>query len=352
MHDEYSRHHKVQAMIDRAKNKAAEEDAKGVFNVTRKLLAEAKQAAALINVEEREDFITAINEVLTYCRMQTDAKKESETRKATTSASVVSPSPSAAPAPAGAGAAQKPAQAATSTAVKKAEERSNGTAPAAASVKAANPKAFTAPASQIDDDVDDESSSNGTGAKMANSNVMVRKASMMVTQKKPATVTTAPVNSTASASAPNAPGLKKAATTMNAAQKKGSTLSEKERLVAALSAKKVLSKVGKLQKEGGGKSLLGRKTWKERLFELSESSLEYYEKSNTTEKPLGTISLHDVSTARSCTVANKSFCFEVVTAERTLQIQAASDVEKEEWVRAIQNNVDRLKLQKKIKTLG
>jgi hypothetical protein len=28
MHDEYSRNHKVQAMIDRAKNKAAEEDAK------------------------------------------------------------------------------------------------------------------------------------------------------------------------------------------------------------------------------------------------------------------------------------------------------------------------------------
>ena len=127
--------------------------------------------------------------------------------------------------------------------------------------------------------------------------------------------------------------------------------SEKERLQAALAAKKPVSKVGKLFKEGGGKSLLGRKTWKERLFELTESSLEYYEKSNKTEKPKGAVSLHEVTTARSATVSGKSHCFEIVTEARKYQIQANNEQDKEEWIRAIVANVDRLKLSKKIKSL-
>jgi hypothetical protein len=163
---------------------------------------------------------------------------------------------------------------------------------------------------------------------------------MLVAQKKAGTTVPTPTK----------PGL--TASLSGVAKKAGQAVGEKERLQAALAAKKPVTKVGKLNKEGGGKSLLGRKTWKERLFELSESSLEYYEKSNKTEKPKGAISLYEVTTARSVTVANKSFCFEVVTEGRKFPIQAQSDSDKEEWIKAIIWNVDRLKLAKKIKMLG
>jgi hypothetical protein len=111
---------------------------------------------------------------------------------------------------------------------------------------------------------------------------------------------------------------------------------EKEKLQKALSEKKAIKKVGKLLKvrffvrffcvvlfihlctgvvflqEGGGKSLLGRKNWKERLFELSESALEYYEKSNETESPLGSVSLYEVTSVKVCpSVVVVGFCFEV-----------------------------------------
>lgn len=297
---------------------------KAVFNVTRKLLAEAKQAAAHIPADEREVFISSINEVLTYCRMQTDAAKKAAAAKSGAGGGGGNKSPVVSPreepekkskpstntvGKAGGAAATAAAAAATS---------SPAPAPAASIGKAAGAKVASAgqtptappreaplPSSQKAATV------GGTGtAKMNNSEVMLRKGSVLVAQKGAATVSGAPIAAGA--------GPKKGAA---AAGAKGPSLNEKERLVAALAAKKVQTKVGKLQKEGGGKSLLGRKTWKERLFDLSESSLEYYEKSNTNEKPLGTISLHDVTSARSCTVAGKVYCFEVVTTERNLQIQ-------------------------------
>jgi hypothetical protein len=123
-------------------------------------------------------------------------------------------------------------------------------------------------------------------------------------------------------------------------------LDERERLQAQLDARKPVSKVGKLHKEGGGKSLLGRKTWKERLFELSESALEYYEKSNQNESPLGSISLYEVVSTKPCTVAGKDFCFEVVTKTRTMQIQAATAAERDEWIKAIRSNCERQAMMK------
>jgi hypothetical protein len=342
MHDEGSLNHKVQAMIDRAKNKAQEEDDKGVFNVTRKLLADAKQAAGHIKASEREEFIKTINEVLTYCRMQTDAKKAA--------AKGANKSPQISPREGNNNNVVVSKNGAAKVVAKEPEAPKS-------SVKVAAPAATKSGATSAGANKGvDAAKKTGTGAKLNNPDVMVRKASMMVAQKKPAAAT-ATVPSSAGGVAKKSTTAAGSAVAVAAgsggggAAKKGTAMSEKERVVAALAAKKVVSKVGKLQKEGGGKSLLGRKTWKERLFELSESSLEYYEKSNTTEKPLGTISLHEVSTARSCTVANKTYCFEVVTTERALQIQAQSEADKEEWIRAIQNNVDRLKLQKKIKTL-
>jgi hypothetical protein len=35
--------------------------------------------------------------------------------------------------------------------------------------------------------------------------------------------------------------------------------------------------------QGGGKSLFGRNTWKERMFELTDTALEYYVNSSATE---------------------------------------------------------------------
>ncbi len=318
VHDvEESYSHKVQAMIDRAKNKAAEEEPKGVFTVTRKLLAEAKQAAA--HVKERDGYIAAINEVLTYCRLQTDAKK------ATTKPS----------SPRGGGNNNN-----------NNNNTSGGIAPVPKAVAAAvepKPKSATSSPSPAPKKPAASGTSAGLSAKptATNPDAIVRKGSMLVAQKKAGTSASAPTKTGLTASLPG--GLPK---------KAGQAVGEKERLQSALAAKKPVSKVGKLNKEGGGKSLLGRKTWKERLFELSESSLEYYEKSNKTEKPKGAISLYEVTTARSVTVPNKSYCFEVVTEGRKFPIQAQSDADKEEWIKAIIWNVDRLKLAKKIKMLG
>ena len=268
-----SQAHKVAAMIDRAKNKAAEEDAKGGgFNQTRKLLSEAKQASHRVQ-DGRDEFIESINEVLTYVRLQTDARREEEEDRIK---------------------------------AEKAEARKSKPLPSKAAAAAAGSK------------------SKGSGAKHSNPDVMLRKGSMAVasagTKKKP-----------------------KASTQM---------MSEKERLEAALAQKKPITKIGKLSKEGGGKSLLGRKTWKERLFELSESSLEYYEKNNKTEKPKGVISLHEITTVRSVNISGRSNCFEVVTESRRLPIEASSEKEKEDWVKAIVWNVDRVKLREKVTKLS
>ncbi len=290
VHDvEESYSHKVQAMIDRAKNKAAEEEPKGVFTVTRKLLAEAKQAAG--HVKERDSYVGAINEVLTYCRLQADAKKEaSKTARESTA---------------------KPSSGGSQALSPKAPAKASDAAPKAVAPQAVKPPtAVKAAAPAL--------SAKPTAPKATNPDAILRKGSVLVTQKKAGTTTDKP-SLTASGSMTQKKG--------------GQAAGEKERLQAALAAKKPMSKVGKLFKEGGGKSLLGRKTWKERLFELSESSLEYYEKSNKTEKPKGAISLYEVTTARSVTMANKSYCFEVVTESRKFPIQAQSDTDKEEWIK-------------------
>jgi hypothetical protein len=79
--------------------------------------------------------------------------------------------------------------------------------------------------------------------------------------------------------------------------------------------------------------------------------LEYYDKSNTTEKPKGTISLYEITTARSVSIPGKSYTFEVVTESRKFPIQAQSEAEKEDWIKSILWNVDRVMLQKKVTKL-
>lgn len=291
-HDlEESHCQKVSAMIDRAKNKAAEEEAKGIFNQTRKFLQDAKQAAQY--VKDKDEYINAINEVFTYCRLQADSKK--------------GPAVSAVASSGAAG------------------SRASGAAPAktpAAAAAAATPAAAPAPQKQQAAAAPNASKAPAKAAKASNPDAILRKGSMSVQQKK------------------------------NTAQKSAApAVSEKERLQAALDQKKAKSRLGKLWKEGGGNSMFGRKTWKERLFELSESALEYYEKSNQTEKPKGAISLFEVTTVRSVTIPNRPHCFEVVTESRKFPIQAQNDQDREEWIKDIMWNVDRIKLQKKLRVL-
>lgn len=51
---------------------------------------------------------------------------------------------------------------------------------------------------------------------------------------------------------------------------------------------------------------------------------------------------------QTATVAGKEHCFEVNTKTRTFLIQASSKAERDEWIKAIQNNCDRQALMKKM----
>jgi hypothetical protein len=66
----------ARAMIDRAKNKAAQEDAaKSMsFAGTRKLLSDAKQTA--VQGSDSESLTQIITEVQNYCRLQIDSRKK------------------------------------------------------------------------------------------------------------------------------------------------------------------------------------------------------------------------------------------------------------------------------------
>jgi hypothetical protein len=298
-------------LIDRAKNRAALEDAAmGNFAVTRKLLGEAKQAAQL--VPEPEALERSINEVLAWCRIQTDQRKKAAAPKTPAPGkplpAVTKPLPKALPVLAKDKSAQRMSMGPVATA------RAPSLVPAPekkarpVSTNGADPRKAKKEEEEEARRAEAEAAAAAAGkpkVKTANPKAIVREGSMKGKE-------------------------------MSSAK-----LDERERLQAALEGKRPVSKVGKLQKEGGGKSLLGRKTWKERLFELSESALEYYEKSNQNESPLGSLSLYEVVSTKPCTVAGKDNCFEIVTKTRVMQIQAATAAERDEWIKAIRNNCER-----------
>ena len=303
-------------LIDRAKNRAALEDAAGCnFSVTRKLLAEAKQAAQL--VAEPEPLERSVNEVLAWCRIQTDQRKKAAAPVKATPP--VKPLPVVKPLPKALPVLHKD---------KSAQRMSMGPV---ATVRA--PSLAPAPEKKP--------------RPMSSSGVSPRKKEE---QLREAARRAAEEEQEAAAATEAAAAKSKVKTNPKAIVREGSVkgkemssakLDERERLQAQLDARKPISKVGKLCKEGGGKSLLGRKNWKERLFELSESALEYYEKSNQNESPLGSISLYEVVSTKPCTVAGKDFCFEILTKTRTMQIQAATAAERDEWIKAIRSNCER-----------
>ncbi len=300
-----ARVHLTSVVLDRAKNRAAEEDAAGSasFSATRALLAEAKNVAS--QCDEPDDWLAQISDVQAYCRAQMESRKKTAPSKQL---------------PGGASKALPKALPALSP-EKSNQRMSMGPVATARSPSLAQPAA----------------------------------------EKKARPVSTGNVEELRKAEAPAASAPASTAkgkmSNPKAIEREGSVkgkkldetkMSQKEKLQSALSEKKPIKKVGKLQKEGGGKSLLGRKNWKERLFELSESALEYYEKSNETESPLGSVSLYEVVSVKASTVAGKDHCFEVNTKTRTFLIQANSSAERDEWIKAIQNNCDRQSLMKKM----
>ena len=300
---------KALALIDRAKNKAAQEDASGgTFTRTRKLLAEAKLVAKLAS--DPTPLEEAIEEVLNYCRVQTESRKK-----------VAAPAAKPLPGPKAISSATTPSKPLPKMLPKLAKDKSSqrmSMGPTASREQAASPLIDKKPRPVSTD-----------GAAMD--------------AKKTGSV---PVK-VALAAPPAAKANPKALVREGSVQKKdGPKSDEKERLQLLLDAKKPVIKVGKLNKEGGGKSLLGRKNWKERLFELSESALEYYEKSNQDESPLGSVSLYEVVETKPVNVPGKEHCFELVTKTRVFQIQAQSSVDRDEWIKAIRNNCERQGLMK------
>eukprot|EP01126_Amoeba_proteus_P045067 TRINITY_DN5033_c0_g1_i1.p1 TRINITY_DN5033_c0_g1~~TRINITY_DN5033_c0_g1_i1.p1 ORF type:complete len:443 (-),score=99.64 TRINITY_DN5033_c0_g1_i1:212-1540(-) len=89
-------------------------------------------------------------------------------------------------------------------------------------------------------------------------------------------------------------------------------------------------KSGYLTKEGGS-----YKSWKKRFMCIEGDSLAYYTKDNKKEE-MGRIPLAGATT-RPADYKNKKFCFQIETSNRIYHIQASSEAEMEEWMRALSN---------------
>lgn len=261
-----SHRNKVVALVDRAKNKAEEEDVKGVFAQTRRLLSEAQKA--LLHVHARDDLAAMIAELESYCKEQSKAKK-----------------------------ADVPVE------------------QAAAAVMAS------------------KVSASKTVPKLSGS-----------TSLGPTTGAKVSAKSSSTLGASSGAGVRKSVI-------KADNISERDRLQNALDAKPAMHRQGRLSKEGGGNSVFGRKTWKERMFELTDSALEWYANSSATEKPKGTISLFEVVTVRPVTVSGHQYTFELVSESRKLPIEAASLADRDAWVKALLHNIDRCRLLKRLHAL-
>jgi len=91
----------------------------------------------------------------------------------------------------------------------------------------------------------------------------------------------------------------------------------------------VVEKTGWLVKEGGS-----IKTWKKRYFVLKNGDLSYYK--NPGEEALGTISLAEATSGIEISDSKKkSYCFQIVTPNRTYLLSAESDDERKGWLDAL-----------------
>lgn len=105
--------------------------------------------------------------------------------------------------------------------------------------------------------------------------------------------------------------------------------------------------IGWLIKQGGGRSALGRASWKRRWFVLRDNgSLAYFRTTRPDAKPLGVILLPSASsvvleTPVEATFA-ESFCFAITTRERIYHLVAATKEERATWVKLINSAIQAL----------
>ena len=124
-----------------------------------------------------------------------------------------------------------------------------------------------------------------------------------------------------------------------------------EEISTELSRIKPVSMIGKLKKQGAGSSAFGRKSWKDRIFVLSDKLLKYHAKS-TKEPAKGEIALSEIVSVNKISENNKEYCFTIATANRFYPVAALTQEEMNQWIKAIQTNVHRLKLVEMMESLS
>lgn len=120
-----------------------------------------------------------------------------------------------------------------------------------------------------------------------------------------------------------------------------------EELTNELNRIKPVSMIGKLKKQGGGTKTFGRKSWKDRVFVLTDKHIRYYAKS-ANDAPKGEIPLMEVTGVKQCKIPGKEFSFAVTTINRFYPVVGSSEREMREWMNAINDNLNRLKLLSKL----
>ncbi len=94
-------------------------------------------------------------------------------------------------------------------------------------------------------------------------------------------------------------------------------------------------KQGFLVKEGGN-----WKTWKKRFFVLKNEELCYSK--DIESNRLGVINMEHIKAVTATDYKKKKHCFQVETPKRIYYFCAASDTERDEWMRTIQDESDRV----------
>jgi len=78
------------------------------------------------------------------------------------------------------------------------------------------------------------------------------------------------------------------------------------------------------------------KRWKKRWFVLQDSTLYSFAKEKVYEKPTETIDLRVFSSVKSSEdYTNRTHSFDVYSSDMVFSMVAASEAEKEDWIRAI-----------------
>eukprot|EP00056_Hartaetosiga_gracilis_P019759 m.15873 g.15873 ORF g.15873 m.15873 type:complete len:286 (+) comp7913_c0_seq1:1860-2717(+) len=98
---------------------------------------------------------------------------------------------------------------------------------------------------------------------------------------------------------------------------------------------------GFLIKKGGGKSALGRQSWKKRWFVLRDNGFLSYQKSSSpSSKPLRLINLRVATEVKDAPPFSTEFknlhCFTLVTEERTFQFVSLAKTQKDAWMNYLQ----------------